>query len=102
MVAGLRAANGASSASGHACAVESAVTMPLPALPPLPGVDPDTAPAPDDPRYAGWVERAVFSPEGVDRALIWENLHRSPAERLEALQAYVDSFHAAVRTDPLR
>lgn len=76
--------------------------MPLPVLPPLPGVDPATAPAPDDPGYAHWVERTVFSREGVDRALIWENLQRSPAERLAALQDHVDSFHAAARTGPIR
>lgn len=76
--------------------------MPPPAPPPLPGVDPDAAPAPEDPGYAAWAERVVFSPEGVDRALIWEHLHRSPAERLEALQAFVDSFHAAARADPVR
>jgi len=70
------------------------------ALPPLPGVDPATAPAPDDPGYGDWLERSVYSPEGVDRSLIWLNLHRAPAARLAALQDFVDAFHAA-RTHPL-
>ena len=61
-------------------------------LPPLPGVDPSTAPSPDDPAYAEWVERVGFSPEGVDRMQIWENLHRTPTERLEAMQALVEEM----------
>lgn len=72
------------------------------ALPPLPGVDPTTAPAPDDPRFADWLERTVFSPDGVDRALIWESLHRTPAERLATLQEFVDAFHVGTRAHPLR
>lgn len=62
-------------------------------LPPLPGVSVEDAPLPDDPGYCDWVERVVFSPEGVDRGLIWENLHRTPAERLRVLQDFVDTFH---------
>ena len=72
-------------------------------LPPLPGVDPSTALGPDDPGYEEWIESVVFSPEGVDRMLIWEMLHRTPAERLGLLQAFVDSFHGAhVRAHPIR
>lgn len=72
-------------------------------LPPLPGVSPENTPQPDDPGYCDWVERVVFSPEGVDRSLIWENLHRTPAERLRALQDFVDTFHdARVSTSPVR
>ncbi len=72
--------------------------MSLPELPLLPGVDPATAPQPDDPGYCDWVERIVFSPEGVDRSLLWEMLHRTPAERLARLQDYVDSFHGRAAT----
>lgn len=57
--------------------------------PPLPGVDPSTAPAPGEPGYEEWVESVLFSPEGVDRALIWEHLHRSPEERLAILERTV-------------
>lgn len=60
-------------------------------LPPLPGVDPENAPLPGEPGYDEWIERTVFSPEGVDRGLIWESLHRSPGERLAALQDFVDT-----------
>jgi hypothetical protein len=56
-------------------------------LPPLPGVEPSLAPGPDSPEYAAWVERTVFSPEGVDRMLLWEALHQTPAERLQTLRA---------------
>jgi hypothetical protein len=72
------------------------------ALPPLPGVDPAAAPAPEDPRFADWCERLVVSPDGVDRSLIWESLHRTAAERMAALQELVDTFHAARRADPVR
>lgn len=58
-------------------------------LPPLPGVDPATAPRPDDPGYEAWLESVVFSPEGVDRALIWEHLHRTPSERLAVIEKFV-------------
>lgn len=60
-------------------------------LPPLPGVDPETAPLPGEPGYDEWLERTAFSPEGVDRALIWENLHRTPSERLACLQDFVNT-----------
>jgi len=76
--------------------------MPVLPLPPLPGIDPATAPSPDDPRFEEWLTQAVGSPEGVDRSLIWESLHRTPAERLAALQELVDTFHAAARADPIR
>lgn len=65
-------------------------------LPPLPGVDPENAPTPDDPGYSDWVERVAFTPEGVDRMLIWESLHRTPTERLLNVQAMMD-FARAVR-----
>lgn len=61
-------------------------------LPPLPGVDPVTAPTPDDPGYSDWVESVAISPEGVDRMQIWWMLHRTPTERLEALQGLVDGI----------
>jgi hypothetical protein len=72
-------------------------------LPPLPGVDPATAPSPDDPSYCDWIERTVFSPEGVDRGLIWDALHRTPSERLRALQDMVNAFRIGDRgDDPVR
>jgi len=58
-------------------------------LPGLPGVDAASAPAPDDPGYEAWVEAHAFSPEGVDRALIWESLQRTPTERLAVLEEHV-------------
>ncbi len=61
--------------------------MPARSLPPLPGVDPATAPSPDDPGYSDWVEQVSFSPEGVDRMQIWEMLHATPAERLAAIES---------------
>jgi len=61
-------------------------------LPPLPGVDPATAPLPDDPGYCDWVEGVLFSAEGVDRAAIWASLHRTPAERLAWLETAVNSL----------
>jgi hypothetical protein len=73
--------------------------MSLRPLPPLPGVDPSTAPTPDDPEYCDWLERIVFSPEGVDRGLIWEQLHRTPTERLREMQAWVDTFRIGDRVD---
>ncbi len=66
--------------------------MPERSLPPLPGVDPDSAPLPDDPAYQQWREETIFSPEGVDRALIWEHLHRSPDERLAILERAVNDI----------
>lgn len=62
-------------------------------VPPLPGVDPEKAPTPDDPEWSEWLDHVNFTPEGVDRSLIWESLHRSPAERLlfhETLSREVD------------
>lgn len=77
--------------------------MSLRDLPPLPGVDPATAPTPDDPGYCDWVEQVGFTPEGVDRMLIWEMLHRTPEERLQRLQDFVDTFHGArARTPAVR
>lgn len=61
-------------------------------LPPLPGVDPATAPHPDEPGYAEWVEKNAFSPDGVDRTQIWASLHRTPAERLEILERAVNDL----------
>lgn len=58
-------------------------------LPPLPGVDPATAPDPEDPVYAAWVESVAISPEGIDRTQIWESLHRTPAERLAVMERAV-------------
>jgi hypothetical protein len=66
--------------------------MALRPLPPLPGVDPATAPTPDDPGYCDWIERVGFSPEGVDRMLIWERLHLSPEERLSALEDFAETI----------
>jgi hypothetical protein len=63
--------------------------MPVRPLPPLPGVDPTTAPTPDDPGYCDWIESVGFSPEGVDRGLVWEQLHRTPEERLANLEEFV-------------
>ena len=56
-------------------------------LPPLPGVDPATAPTPDDPAYSDWVESVGFSAEGVDRMQIWEMLHSTADERVAAIEA---------------
>lgn len=61
-------------------------------LPPLPGVDPATAPTPDDPEWEEWYERVAISPEGVDRMLIWQHLHRTPTERLAVLQRVVNDL----------
>ena len=61
-------------------------------LPPLPGLDPAAAPAVDDPGYASWVESVTFSPEGIDRSLIWASLHRTPAERLAVLERAVNDL----------
>lgn len=73
-------------------------------LPPLPGVDPETAPTPDDPGYSDWVERTAFNEAGVDRMQIWERLHQTPDERLECAEAFSrevqilrDAFAAARR-----
>jgi hypothetical protein len=71
--------------------------MALRPLPPLPGVDPATVPTPDEPGYCDWVERVVFSPEGVDRMLIWEQLHRTPTERLRAMQALMNDLRIGDR-----
>lgn len=60
-------------------------------LPPLPGVDRDNAPLPGEPGYDEWMRCTAVSPEGVDRGLIWEHLHRPPRERLAALQDFVDT-----------
>lgn len=73
--------------------------MSLPDLPPLPGVDPKTAPSPDDPGYDDWIESVVFTPEGVDRMVLWESLHRTPTERLRALQDWLDFRSASSRGD---
>ena len=59
---------------------------------PLPGMERDTAPQPDDPGYAAWVESVAFSPEGIDRALIWSSLQRTPAARLEVLERAVNDL----------
>jgi len=61
-------------------------------LPPLPHVDPATAPRPEDPGYAEWVEKVGCSPEGIDRGLIWASLHRTPAERLAVLERAVNDL----------
>lgn len=61
-------------------------------IPPLPGVDPATSPTPDDPRWEEWYERVAISPEGVDRMLIWQHLHRTPTERLAVLQRVVNDL----------
>lgn len=72
-----------------------------PGLPPLPGVDPANAPDPDSPRYSDWVESVAFSPEGVDRLLIWAALHQTAEERLRALQAMAN-FPPLADADRLR
>jgi hypothetical protein len=61
-------------------------------LPPLPGLDVAMAPEVDDPGYAAWVEGVTFSPEGIDRSLIWASLHRTPAERLAVLERTVNDL----------
>jgi hypothetical protein len=68
-------------------------------LPPLPGVDPATAPLPGEPVYDEWVETFLYSPEGIDRSLIWENLHRTPTERLRAMQSLIDTYRIGDRGD---
>lgn len=58
------------------------------------------APTPDDPGYAEWVERVwperfPVSPEvfqEIDRALILENLRRTPSERLAHLERRVNEL----------
>lgn len=77
--------------------------MSVPDLPPLPGVDPETAPSPDDPGYDDWIESVVFTPEGVDRMVLWESLHRTPTERLRVLQDWLDALRPDRRgSDPSR
>jgi hypothetical protein len=73
--------------------------MGVPDLPPLPGVDPATAPSPGDPGYDDWIESVVFTPEGVDRMILWESLHRTPTERLRALQDWLDAGRPGRRAD---
>lgn len=58
----------------------------------MPGADPASAPTPDDPGWEAWVESIAFSPEGVDRALIWASLARTPAQRLEILERTVNEI----------
>ena len=65
---------------------------PVKPLPPLPGVDPENAPTPDDPGYSDWVERVAFTPEGVDRMQLWEDLHSTPTERLRAMRVLVEEM----------
>jgi hypothetical protein len=71
--------------------------MALAPLPPLPGVDPALAPEPDDPGFEDWLVETVVSPQGVDRMEIWENLHRTPTERLDALQALAEEVEVLRR-----
>lgn len=66
--------------------------MSRPGVPSLPGVDPDQAPIPGEPGYDEWLERAAISPEGVDRAAIWEFLDVSPVERLQWLEGTVNDL----------
>jgi hypothetical protein len=55
-------------------------------------IDPAGAPDADDPGYAAWVESVAFSADGVDRALIWASLDRTPAERLAILERAVNDL----------
>lgn len=57
-----------------------------------PDITAGDAPTPDDTGFTEWVERTTFSPEGVDRSLILENLRRTPAERLAHLERMVNEL----------
>jgi hypothetical protein len=61
-------------------------------VPPFPGVATLGGPTPDDPSYVEGLERVAISPEGVDRILIWENLQRTPTERLAVLERTVNAL----------
>jgi hypothetical protein len=50
------------------------------------------APVPGDSRWPAWLEREAISPEGVDRALVREQLSRTPEQRLEALERAVNDL----------
>jgi hypothetical protein len=50
------------------------------------------APAPGDAEWPAWLERQAISPEGVDRALVREQLSRTPEQRLEALERAVNDL----------
>jgi hypothetical protein len=53
---------------------------------------PDGAPEPGDTDWPAWLESQTVSPEGVDLALIREQLARTPGERLEALERVVNDL----------
>jgi hypothetical protein len=61
----------------------------------LPGVPT----GPDVPFDDEFLEKYAFSPEGVDRMTIWENLHRTPSERVEVLQDLVNALGPMMRED---
>lgn len=48
--------------------------------------DPEVDAPSADPGDSDWLERVAFSPEGVDRTLILEQLRRTPTERLAKLE----------------
>ena len=50
------------------------------------------APAPGDAEWPAWLERQAISPEGVDRALVREQLSRTPEQRLEVLERAVNDL----------
>lgn len=59
-----------------------------PTLPPLPGA-PSGASA--EPYEDAFIEKYAFDAEGNDLGLLWENLHRTPAERLAQLEGLMAS-----------
>ena len=64
--------------------------MALKPLPPLPGLPAEALAAEYDDAY---VEKYVYDKNGVDRGLIWENLQRTPEERLGHLEGFLLSVN---------
>ena len=58
--------------------------------PPKPPVD--DAPVPGDADWPAWLEGQMVSSEGVDLALVHEQLARTPGERLEVLERAVNDL----------
>ena len=62
--------------------------MAIKPLPPLPDLPPEAL---EEEYNDAFVEKYAFDENGLDRGLIWENLQRSPDERLRHLEGYMNS-----------
>lgn len=51
-----------------------------------------SAPTPGDADWPAWLESQAISPEGIDLALVREQLRRTPEERLAALERAVNDL----------